>query len=509
MTGPAESTTSAVHLRVVDVRKAFGGTQALDGVSLEIRAGSVHALVGENGAGKSTLAKIIAGVLPPDEGHLFLRDDPVSFKSPRDALDHGIAIVAQELALVPQLTVAQNVFLGVEPRATGFLRERELVQRFERLTKESHFDLPASTQAGRLPLAKQQQVEILRGLARNAELIVLDEPSAALSGREVEQLHQIVRSLANAGRTVVLVSHFLGEVLDLADTITILRDGRLVRSGPSTAETEASLISGMLGRSFSRTFPAKQPPPPESTIALDVHDLHAPGVHGVSLRVRSGEILGLAGLVGAGRTELARAIYGASAVEAGTVTVDGAAVAGGPATSVRRGMALIPESRKDEGLVARRPVLENVSLATLPVLQRLGFIRRRTEDLRVRAALADVAASADPAVPVITLSGGNQQKVVFARALLSKPRVLIADEPTRGVDVGAKRSIYELITQLARDGVGILLISSEIEEILGLAHRVLVMRGGRVVTELEGEEISEANILAAAFAAPVTDGAAA
>jgi simple sugar transport system ATP-binding protein/ribose transport system ATP-binding protein len=508
MTGPAEP-ASAVHLRVVDVRKAFGGTQALDGVSLDIRAGSVHALVGENGAGKSTLAKIVAGVFPPDEGHLVLRDDPVSFHSPREALDRGIAIVAQELALVPQLTVAQNVFLGVEPRATGFLRERELIQRFQRLTNESHFDLPASTQAGRLPLAKQQQVEILRALARNAELIVLDEPSAALSGREVEQLHEIIRSLARAGRTVVLVSHFLGEVLDLADTITILRDGRLVRTGPATAETEASLIAGMLGRSFSRTFPAKQVPPADSAVALEVVDLHGSGVNGVSLQVRSGEIVGLAGLVGAGRSELARAIYGATSAAAGTVTVSGAAVGGGPAASVRHGMALIPESRKDEGLVLRRPVRENVSLATLPVLQRFGFVRRRTENARVRAALTDVSATADPAVPVITLSGGNQQKVVFARALLSKPRVLLADEPTRGVDVGAKRSIYELITKLAADGVGVLLISSEIEEILGLAHRVLVMRGGKVVAELQGEAISEANILAAAFAAPVAAGTAA
>jgi simple sugar transport system ATP-binding protein/ribose transport system ATP-binding protein len=325
----------------------------------------------------------------------------------------------------------------------------------------------------------------------------------------VEQLHEIVRSLARAGRTVVLVSHFLGEVLELADTITILRDGRLVRTGPSTAESEATLISGMLGRSFSRTFPPKQVPAPESPVALDVLDLHGPGVHGVSLQVRAGEIVGLAGLVGAGRSELARAIYGASATSAGSVTVEGTAVAGGPAVSVRHRMALVPESRKDEGLVARRPVRENVSLATLPVLQRLGFIRRGVENVRVRAALGKVAARADPAVPVITLSGGNQQKVVFARAVLAAPRVLIADEPTRGVDVGAKRSIYELITQLARDGVGVLLISSEVEEILGLAHRVLVMRGGRVVAELDGEAITEANILAAAFATAATDGAAA
>lgn len=504
MPDPQAVTASPVHLQVADVSKAFGGTQALDGVSLAIAAGSVHALIGENGAGKSTLAKIIAGVFPPDAGQLFLRGTPVAFRSPRDALESRIAMVAQELALVPQLSVAQNVFLGVEPRSAGFVRESDLNQRFERLAADSKFDLGARAIAGRLPLAKQQQVEILRALARDAELIVLDEPSAALSGREVEQLHQIVRSLAAAGRTVVLVSHFLHEVLELADTITILRDGRLVRSGPSAGETEPSLISGMLGRSFSRTFPAKRLIDKRAAPVLEVHDLHAPGVHGVSLDLRPGEILGLAGLIGAGRSELAGAIYGATPSSAGTIRLGAAPLTGGPAASVQRGVALIPESRKEQGIVAHRPVGENVSLASLPSLQRFGFIRRRAEGSRVRAALDRVGARADPRVPVITLSGGNQQKVLFARALFSQPRLLIADEPTRGVDVGAKRSIYELLVEQASEGVAVLLISSEIEEILGLAHRVLVMRGGRITAELEGEAMTEANILAAAFATATT-----
>ena len=496
----AEPIAPVPHLQVAEVSKAFGGTQALDGVSLAIAAGSVHALVGENGAGKSTLAKIITGVFPMDKGQLLLHGTPVSFGSPRDALEHGVAVVAQELALVPQLTVAENVFLGVEPRRAGFVRDRDLGARFRRLTASSGFDLPADTAAGSLPLASQQQVEILRALARNADLIVLDEPTAALSGRETEQLHEIVRSLARAGRTVVLVSHFLREVLELSDTVSILRDGRLVRTSPSRDETEASLISGMLGRSFSRTFPAKQIAAANAGVALDVRNVSAPGVHDVSLQVRSGEILGLAGLVGAGRSELARAIYGAVPVASGTVSVGLRSVSGGPAASIRGGVAMIPESRKEEGLVARRSVRENVSLASLSLVQRLGFVRRRKEATVVGEALTLVDVRAAASDSVVTLSGGNQQKVLFARALLAKPSVLIADEPTRGVDVGAKRAIYELIAGLAADGVGVLLISSEIEEILGLAHRILVIRGGRAVAELEGDAMTEGNILAAAFA---------
>lgn len=491
--------TDQVHLDVRGIGKSFGATRALDDVSIPIRAGTVHAFVGENGAGKSTLGKIIAGVFPQDQGDLRLRGATVAFGSPRDALQHGIALVAQEVALVPQLKVAENVFLGAEPRRSGFIDRDGLTQRFQRLTTESGFDLDGHAVVGRLPIAQQQQVEILRALARDADLIVLDEPSASLSAHEVDRLHDIVRRLRAGGRTVILVSHFLPEVLELADTVTVLRDGKVVRTGPATDDTEASLIAAMLGRPASRTYPDKRWPAGDSAVALDIRDLSAPGVRHVTMTVRAGEIVGLAGLIGAGRSELARAIYGAATSLAGEARAGSTLLAGTPIDSIDAGVALIPESRKDDGLFLRRPIRENVSLASLTGLQRLGFVRRHAERVQVAGVLARVSGTSLLEAPAGALSGGNQQKLLFARALLAKPGVLLADEPTRGVDVGAKRDLYELLVDLAANGVAVLLISNEMEELLGLAHRVVVMRLGRVVAELEGTTMTEAAILAAAF----------
>jgi simple sugar transport system ATP-binding protein/ribose transport system ATP-binding protein len=494
-------TESAVHLAVRGLGKSFGATRALDDVTVDIVAGSVHAFVGENGAGKSTLGKIIAGVLPADQGELLLRGESVSFGSPREALMRRIAIVAQEMALVPRLTVAQNVFLGAEPRRAGFIDRRALAARFTRLAMDAGFDLDGRAVVGGLSVAQQQQVEILRALAREADLIVLDEPTASLSARETEQLHGIVRRLRASGRTVILVSHFLGEVLDLADRVTILRDGRLVRTGPSQAETEASLLTGMLGRSASRVYPEKRLPSADASVVLAIHELQAPGVREASLEVRAGEIVALAGLIGAGRTELARAIYGATAATSGSIRMAGAELAGGPAAALRAGVAMIPESRKDDGLLLRRPIRENVSLSSVAGMARSGFVRRGEERRRVGEALAGVAGTTLLEAPAGALSGGNQQKLLFARTMLVHPRLLIADEPTRGVDVGAKHEIYELIARLAGDGMGVLLISNEVEEVLGLAHRVLVMRDGRLVAALDGATMTEVAILEAAFGA--------
>jgi ABC-type sugar transport system ATPase subunit len=488
-----------VHLEIVEVGKSFGGTRALHDVSVAIASGSVHAFVGENGAGKSTLGKIVAGVFPPDQGRLLLRGEPVAFRSPRMALERGIALVAQEVAVVPQRTVAENVFLGTEPRRLGFVRRGELQERYARLAADSGLEVPAHAIVGALPIAMQQQTEILRALARDAELIVFDEPTAALSAVEVERFHEIVRGLARGGRTVILVSHFLGEVLALADTITVLRDGQVVRTAAASAETEDTLVAAMLGRSVGRTYPDKRPPAPDAAIALRVRDLTAAGVTGASLDVRAGEIVALAGLIGAGRSELARAIYGAVPAAVGDVSAGAAPLPGSPLGSIRARVTMIPESRKDDGLLLTRPVRENVSLASLRSLGRLGFVRRRLETTQAKDALRRVAAAGDLETRPSALSGGNQQKLLFARALLAHPAVLIADEPTRGVDVGAKRDLYELIVGLAGGGVGILLISNEMEEILGLAHRVLVMRGGRVVVELSGERMTEEAILAASF----------
>ena len=492
------------HVELADISKSFGGVRALDGISLSIEKGSIHALVGENGAGKSTLGKILAGVIAPDRGQLLIGGEPVAFRSPREAIVRGIVLIAQELSIAPALSVAENVFLGTEPRRAGFVARRALRRRYDELAAAAGFELSGDLPGRGLRTADQQKVEILRALCRDARLIVMDEPTAALPRPDADRLYQVVRRLAAGGTTIVLVSHFLREVAELADEVTILRDGRLVRTAPAADETEETMLSSMLGRSLGTAFPARRPVRAQAPIVLQARGLSAPGVHDVSLDVRAGEILGLAGLVGSGRTELARALCRAQRVTAGTVSVAGAPLTGqGPWAALRAGLAMIPESRKEQGLMLGRPIAENVSLASLTRLSDLGLVRRRAERQAVAGVLGQVGVGVPAqAAPVSTLSGGNQQKLLFARILLRGPRVLVADEPTRGVDVGAKRAIYELLTSLAAEGLGVLLISSDAEEILGLAHRVLVMRAGRIAAELRGEAMTEAAILTAAFGAP-------
>ena len=504
---PGPSGLQGAHLELRDISKSFGGVRALEAVSLQIGRGSIHALVGENGAGKSTLGKIIAGVIAPDGGQLLLDGEAVRFHSPRDAIARGIALIAQELSIVPALTVAENVFLGAEPRRAGVVRRRALRRRYAELASGAGFDLSGEANAGALRTADQQKVEILRALGRDARLIVMDEPTAALARPDVDRLHEIIRGLARSGTTVVLVSHRLGEVLELADEVTILRDGRLVRTAAAPTQTVESLLSAMLGRSLGATFPARHPAPPGAPVVLSVRGLTAPGVTDVSLDIRAGEIVGLAGLVGAGRTELARAVYRAHRAAAGTVTTAGGQITrrdrhASPRGALRAGLAMIPESRKDQGLLLRRSVAENVTLASLNQISRGGIVRPGAERRAVGQMLSQLSVrTSSQAAPAATLSGGNQQKLLFARMLLCQPRVLIADEPTRGVDVGAKRAIYELLTSLAAEGMGVLLISSDVEEILGLAHRVLVMRSGRIAAELGTGEITEEAVLGAAFGA--------
>lgn len=488
-------------VQILGVTKAFGGVQALRGVDLTVREGSIHALVGENGAGKSTLGRIISGVLQPDSGEMLVNGDTVKLRSPRDALEAGIATIEQEVALVPGLSVRENVLLGNEPRRLGFVKRRALRQRCDALLAQSGFSLKGSTLAGQLPLGAQQQVEIVRSLSRDARLVVMDEPTASLSEGETQALHRTIRGLAANGTSVLLVSHFLKEVLSLADTVTILRDGRLVRSGPAAAETEQSLILGMLGRSLESVFPAKNPVPDEAPPVLTARGVIAPGVRGISLNVAAGEILGLAGLGGSGRTELARALYGSVHLQGGEIRVrDQAVNKPSPRASLTRGLSMIPESRKDEGLLLGRSIMENITISILPQLASRGLIgpraeRRRTADVLQQLTIPHNRGSNK----VANLSGGNQQKVLFARVLVGNPAVIIADEPTRGVDIGAKAAIYQLLSSLATRGIGILLISSEIEEIVGLAHRVMVLHQGRVAAELKGKDINEATILAAAF----------
>ena len=497
------------HVELQGVGKRFGGARALQDIDLTIERGTIHGLVGENGAGKSTLGKLIAGVHRPDEGEILVDGHSVRYRAPREALADGITMIAQELSLVPHLSVFQNVLLGVEQSRAGLFSERTLRRRFEELNRQSGFGLRADARAGSLGLADQQKVELLRALARNARLIVMDEPTASLTADEAAKLFEIVGRLREQGTTVVYVSHFLEEVLRLADRVTVLKDGRLVRTSSAADETPGRLVEAMLGRQLESAQSIKTPPPPGARVVLSVRNVSRRGVIAdISFDVHEGEVVGLAGLIGSGRSEVARSIFGADRVEEGTVMLDGRPLRGRtPRQAVRSGIALLPESRKDQGLLMRRPVSENITLPHLGAVSRLGVVSRRRE----RRAVTDIAARVDvrggrPSSRVNSLSGGNQQKVLFAKWLLKRPRLLIADEPTRGVDVGAKVGIHELIAELAAGGMAVLLVSSEIEEILALAHRVLVMRGGRIVGEFEGESLREDTIMFSAFGTAAASG---
>ncbi len=490
------------HIETIGVGKRFGGVRALEDVSLVVARGEIHGLVGENGAGKSTLGKIIAGVHTPDAGELRIAGRAVHYRSPREALRDGVTMIAQEITLVPQLTVLANVYLGREAGRRGVLDGRALRARYAELVGRAGFDLPADLPVGALRLADRQKVEILRALARNAELIVMDEPTAALSAEEAERLFDVIRGLRERGTTIVYVSHFLEEVLGLCDTVSVLKDGRLVRSAPASEESAASLVAAMLGRSQGLEFPEKLFPAPDAPVVLSVRGLACSGfVRDVALSVRAGEIVGLAGLVGSGRSEVARAVFGADRLEGGTVELEGKALRlRSPHEAVRAGIAMVPESRKEQGLVMDRSVIENVTLPHLETVARGGVVAPARELARTRELVSEVDIRTErPQARVSTLSGGNQQKVLFAKWLFRRPRLLIADEPTRGVDVGAKQAIYLLLHALASSGMGVLLISSEHEEVIGLAHRVLVMRAGSLVADLDGRTVTEDQVLQAAF----------
>jgi ABC-type sugar transport system ATPase subunit len=491
-----------LHVNVHDISKRFGGTIALSDVSIAFEQGKIHGLVGENGAGKSTLVKIIAGVYPPDKGQLVVNNRPVNYRSPRDAIADGITIIAQELMLQPRRSVAENVFLGMENRRWGIVTKRDTNRRFNKLMADAGYDISADAIVGELPVAVQQQVEILRALARNAKLIIMDEPTAPLTADESEKLFRNIHRLRENGTTIIYVSHFLEEVLALSDTISVLRDGEVARTSPASNESTKTLVTAMLGRPFDLTFPEKVFPEKDAPVVFSVEGLsRQPEFHDISFEIRSGEILGLAGLIGSGRTEIARAIFGADRVDKGVVMISGEKqVFHTPHDAVQKGIAMLPESRKDQGLLLNRSIIENVTLPHLGEVTWNGIINLKKERNGVATLLKrlDVRAS-HLGVPVNTLSGGNQQKVLFGKWLIKPPRLLLADEPTRGVDVGAKRAIYELIASLAKDGMAVLLISSELEEVIELSHRILAIRNGRIVREFDGHHAKIDDVLHACF----------
>jgi rhamnose transport system ATP-binding protein len=488
-------------LEASQVTKRFGATLALDGVSLAVEGGSVHALVGENGAGKSTLGKVLAGAVRPDAGTVVLDGERLDARSPKDALVRGISMVAQELAIAPDLSVLDNVFLGMERDGGSFRAGRaERMRRFETLSSALGFELDPGATAGKLRLADQQKIEILRVLARGSRVIIMDEPTAALTPSEAEGLLEVIGKLRADGRTVIYVSHFLDQVLAVADHVTVLKDGRVVRTVRAADVTAGSLIESMLGRPLERTFPEKRLAPPDARVVLEARALAIGDAPPLDLTVRAGEIVCLTGLVGSGRSELARAVYGADR-RGGQVLVDGKPMRHvSPRAAIEMGVTMIPESRKTQGLLLERSAAENAALVHLTDHARFGVLQRSELNDRVDRSLARVDVRGAARAPAVTLSGGNQQKLLFARALLHTPKALIADEPTRGVDIGAKVSIYELLVDLAAGGMAVLMISSELEEVLGLAHRIVVLSRGRIVAELPHDATGD-EVMAAAFEA--------
>jgi simple sugar transport system ATP-binding protein/ribose transport system ATP-binding protein len=493
------------HVELCGVTKKFGGAVALNSVDVKIETGAVHALVGENGAGKSTLGKIITGVHTADEGSMTVKGWSVAFRSPRDALALGITLVAQELSLVPQLSATENIFLGIEHLRGPVIDHTATRARFAELVEEYGIDVPPDTPVFKLPVAEQQKVEILRSLAREAQLIVMDEPTARLSSTEANNLRTTVRKLSDKGVTVVYVSHFLDEVLAISDQVTIMRDGAVVRTGSTSAETRSSLIEGIVGRSLDAVFPPRQPPDPGTPPVLSVQHLSREGAfEDVSFQISAGEIVTLAGLVGSGRSDLVRVLFGAESPTDGSIELDGASYQpGSPRHAIRAGVAMVPESRSTQGLFPLMPVRTNITLAHLAKFVTAGGVVRPGRESSAAEEIAGAVGLTGATIETRTaqLSGGNQQKALFGRWLVSRPRLFIADEPTRGVDVGAKRGIYNLLVKLASQGIAVLLVSSELEEVLGLAHRIIVMSEGRIVGELAGGQATETDVMTLAFGA--------
>jgi ABC-type sugar transport system ATPase subunit len=480
------------------ITKRFGGVTALDGVSLSVERGECHALIGENGAGKSTLGKVLAGIHRPDGGQLVLEGQPRAFASPRDAARAGIGMVHQELAFCPDLSVAENLSLGCYPRRLGlFLKSRAMMARAEALLGQIGVQLDVRRPLRELATAQEQLVQIAAAVGTGARILVFDEPTSSLSETEVRRLFTLIDELRRRGVTMIYVSHRMAEVLHLADRISVLRDGRYVGTVTRDQASETQLVQMMIGRPLAEYFPQHLSAEPGREL-LRVERLSSPGKFvDVSLHVRAGEIVGLAGLVGSGRSEVAQAIFGLNRSATGAVRIDGRQTPlGAVRRTLRSGVGLVPEDRKRQGLVLGMSARHNFSLVILDRLRRCGLLNHRRERQETAAFFTrlDVRAPSLDA-PVGTLSGGNQQKVVLAKWLARKLKVLIVDEPTRGVDVGAKAAIHALIDDLARQGVGILLISSELPEVLNLSTRILVMRAGRLVGEVPRAEATQERLL--------------
>jgi rhamnose transport system ATP-binding protein len=504
LAGTIPEAVSRPVLRLRGVGKQFFGNSVLRNIDLDVRPGEVHALVGENGAGKSTLMKIVAGVHQPDAGSLELHGAATTFPTPLDAQRAGVATVFQEFNLLPERSVAENVFLGREPRRRGLVDRRRMRTETARLLADLGIaGISPSTRVGSLSVAQQQVVEIVKAVSYDAAIISMDEPTAALADQEVELLYDLVQRLRRRDVAVLYVSHRLKEIFDLCDTITVLKDGDHVVTAPAADFTPDRLVRTMVGRDFGGFFPDKDAGTVPGDVRLALEGVGNTAVDAVDLEVHAGEIVALAGLQGSGRTEIAHGIFGIAPFNRGTVRVAGRAVAPrSPRQAVRYGIALVTEDRKTEGLALGQSVLDNARMVLDAVVPRSSS--RRTRRIPgLFSALDLVAASQDTEVQY--LSGGNQQKVVLAKWLVTDPQVIVLDEPTRGIDVGAKRAVYDLMRELTAAGVAVLIISSELPEVVAMADRILVMRDGRLAGELPGGSDEETVMALATGADPESD----
>jgi len=496
-------------LELVDVQKSFGAVRALRSASISVEAGSIHALIGENGAGKSTLIKIVAGVYHRDAGTFRFQGADVDFGSTAESKASGIAVIYQEPTLFPDLSVTENIFMGRQPLRAGRRIDRAAMHtEASALFARLGVSLDPRRPARGLSIADQQIIEIAKAISLDASLLVMDEPTAALSGVEVDRLFAVARSLRDEGRALVFISHRFDEVFALCDTVTVMRDGEYVSTQPIADTTVDQLVSMMVGREVAELFPKTVAP--VGDVVLEVEGLESLGTfHDVSFTVRAGEIVGLAGLVGAGRSEIARAVFGVDSYDAGTVRLLGRTVKPhDPRAAIRAGMAFVPEDRRKQGLVTEGSVARNVAGGIRSGLTRLGLLTTAAENrasgpwaakLEVKTSALDMAAA--------TMSGGNQQKVVIAKWLATRPKLLIIDEPTRGIDVGTKAEVHRLLSDLAGQGLAVLMISSELPEVLGMADRVLVVCEGRITADIPRAEATPENVMHAATSAVHHDGA--
>jgi ribose transport system ATP-binding protein len=495
---------SEIVVRLDKIEKSFGATRVLRAVDLDFRASEVHAIVGENGAGKSTVGKIIGGYYAFDAGRLEVFGEAVSNWTPRRALQRGIAMIHQELQLVPALSVADNVFLGIEENAAGVLKRTEAA-RFRALDEKCGFGLDPSATVRELRIADRQKVEIMRAIARDARVIIMDEPTSSLTADEAEKLHGVISWLSDDGRTVIYVTHFLDHALSTADRVTVMRDGEILRTSGVADETKGSLVEAMLGEPANVAFPPIPPAPDHSlTPLLEVRGLSTDtGLSDVSLVARPGEIVGLIGLVGSGRSETVRAIFGADTTTTGEICINGELYASpSPTASVPRGIAMIPEDRRKQGLVLTQVVRPNVTLPHLGAVSRFGILADAVERDRTKRLIDHLGVTPSAVDGHVALySGGNQQKVLLAKWMFGNPRIVLLDEPSRGVDIGARRRIHDFVVELAENGAAVLLVSSEIEEVIGLSHRAYLMAAGRIVGEVDARTTSVEDVLYRLFQA--------